>query len=104
MLQLPLIRSQKPRGAPKMARGSQDVRVANTSSQPRRSSSIGAGDTFIAGLLFGMTCHPHDWELQRKLSFGVDLATCKVQLDGFQGLATKMGQMGVTQTSCLDRT
>jgi len=40
-------------------------------------------------MLYGMICHGSDWDLQTKLSFAVELATCKVQLDGFDGLADK---------------
>lgn len=49
-------------------------------------STIGAGDTFIAALLFGVACHGSDWDSERKLRFAVDLATKKVQMDGFAGL------------------
>lgn len=49
-------------------------------------SSLGAGDTFIAGVLFGLICHPDDWSAEAKLAFGVELATRKVQRDGFAGL------------------
>ena len=34
-----------------------------------------------------MTCHGSDWDTETKLSFAVELATSKVQLDGFDGLA-----------------
>lgn len=48
-------------------------------------SAIGAGDTFIAGALFGALArdmHP----LAKNLQFAVDLATLKVQRDGFTDL------------------
>ncbi|KAL1847662.1 hypothetical protein VTK73DRAFT_10302 [Phialemonium thermophilum] len=48
--------------------------------------TIGAGDTFVAGILFGVACHRRDWDLEQKLRFAVDLATRKVQIDGFAGL------------------
>ncbi|TLS28413.1 hypothetical protein PpBr36_01577 [Pyricularia pennisetigena] len=57
--------------------GNDDIRVVDT---------VGAGDTFIAGILFGFACHPDDWDLPRKLRFAVRLATQKVQMDGFGGL------------------
>ncbi len=37
-------------------------------------------------MLFGMVCHGGDWDVPTKLAFAVDLASRKVQLDGFQGL------------------
>lgn len=49
-------------------------------------STIGAGDTFIAGMLFGLVCHAHDWSQQERLAFATELATKKVQIDGFVGL------------------
>lgn len=49
-------------------------------------SSIGAGDTFVAGMLFGILCHEHDWDNVRKLQFATELAGLKVRQDGFQGL------------------
>jgi ketohexokinase len=54
---------------------------------------VGAGDTFIAGTLYGLLCHDsiekgpsEHWNDQRKLSFAVALATLKVQQEGFDGL------------------
>ncbi|KAM7217411.1 Ketohexokinase [Rhypophila decipiens] len=47
--------------------------------------TIGAGDTFIAGMLFGLVCHTH-WSRQERLAFATELATKKVQIDGFAGL------------------
>jgi len=38
-------------------------------------------------MLYSMTCRSSDWDLQTKLSFAVELATRKVQLDGFDGVA-----------------
>ncbi|AEO56213.1 hypothetical protein MYCTH_2116851 [Thermothelomyces thermophilus ATCC 42464] len=46
--------------------------------------TIGAGDTFIAAMLYGL--HADAWSRETKLSFGVDLATKKVQREGFAGL------------------
>lgn len=56
-------------------------------SDPALHSTVGAGDTFNAGMLYSMTCRSSDWDLQTKLSFAVELATRKVQLDGFDGVA-----------------
>ncbi|KAG7127916.1 Ketohexokinase like protein [Verticillium longisporum] len=50
--------------------------------------TVGAGDTFIACVLYGLA-HRCDW-LNREavLGFAVDTATLKVQREGFDGLAT----------------
>ncbi|KAG4218889.1 hypothetical protein PC116_g32631, partial [Phytophthora cactorum] len=50
--------------------------------------TVGAGDTFIAGMLFGLLCHDDDWDTEKKVQFAVQLATCKVQRDGFDGLGS----------------
>ncbi|KAK3686022.1 Ribokinase-like protein [Podospora appendiculata] len=50
--------------------------------------TIGAGDTFIAGMVYGLICHTHDWSLEAKLAFAVSLSTAKVQREGFAGLAS----------------
>ncbi|EHA55306.1 hypothetical protein MGG_15061 [Pyricularia oryzae 70-15] len=63
-----------------------DVHVDNGNDDIRVVDTVGAGDTFIAGILFGFACHPDDWDLPRKLRFAVRLATQKVQMDGFGGL------------------
>jgi ketohexokinase len=49
-------------------------------------SPIGAGDTFIAGMLFGILCHRDDWDEERKLRFAIELSGLKVCQEGFQGL------------------
>jgi ketohexokinase len=46
-------------------------------------SAIGAGDTFIAGMLYGLTQHADDWKLKEKLGFANELAGRKVYLNGF---------------------
>ncbi|EED18143.1 ketohexokinase, putative [Talaromyces stipitatus ATCC 10500] len=48
--------------------------------------SIGAGDTFLAGMLFGILCHEDDWDQERKLRFATELAGLKVCQEGFQNL------------------
>ncbi|RBR14087.1 hypothetical protein FVER53590_08014 [Fusarium verticillioides] len=52
--------------------------------------AVGAGDTFIAGMLYGLICHPDDWSMGQKLGFAVRLATLKVQREGFDGLGRDM--------------
>jgi ketohexokinase len=49
-------------------------------------SAIGAGDTFIAGMLYGLNCHEKDWDLSRKLGFANRVAGMKVTQEGFSGL------------------
>lgn len=46
-------------------------------------SSIGAGDTFIAGMLYGLTQHAGTWNLKQKLEYANELAGRKVYLNGF---------------------
>ncbi|KAI7782077.1 D-sorbose [Diaporthe eres] len=53
-------------------------------------AAIGAGDTFVAGVLYGLLCRRGEWTDQRIIRFAVDLATTKIQQDGFGGLASKM--------------
>ncbi|KAM3517246.1 hypothetical protein NHJ13051_009152 [Beauveria bassiana] len=51
--------------------------------------SVGAGDTFIAGMLYGLTTGGYEntpWDARRCVRFAVDLATLKVQREGFAGL------------------
>ncbi|KAL2216218.1 Ribokinase-like protein [Thermoascus aurantiacus ATCC 26904] len=58
--------------------------------------SIGAGDTFIAGMLYALICHGTDaadaWPLDRAVSFATELAGRKVEQEGFEGLGEKMGE------------
>jgi ketohexokinase len=51
--------------------------------------TIGAGDTFIAGMLFALNNHD-EWPLQRKLEFSNELAGRKVLQEGFGNLGVKM--------------
>lgn len=48
--------------------------------------SIGAGDTFVAGMLFALSHHKEDWSLGQKLAFANELAGRKVFQEGFDGI------------------
>ncbi|MBE3044746.1 hypothetical protein IMZ48_19735 [Candidatus Bathyarchaeota archaeon] len=37
-------------------------------------------------MLYGLTCRHSDWDARAKLRFAVDLASLKVQREGFEGL------------------
>ena len=54
------------------------------------SSTIGAGDTFIAGILYACLVHEDDWPLEQKLEFANELAGRKVVQEGFTGLGQIM--------------
>ena len=59
-------------------------------------SAVGAGDTFVAGILYKLTAidgqqrntqlNVDDVMARDALTFAVGLATRKIQIDGFQGL------------------
>lgn len=49
-------------------------------------SSIGAGDTFIAGILYALIWRDGDWDLSKKLGFANRVAGMKVAQEGFGGL------------------
>ncbi|PWY86901.1 pfkB family kinase [Aspergillus heteromorphus CBS 117.55] len=49
--------------------------------------TIGAGDTFIAGILYALLCRGDEWNLSQKLGFANRLAGMKVSQEGFAGLA-----------------
>jgi fructose-1-phosphate kinase PfkB-like protein len=61
-----------------------DTRANNTS------STVGAGDTFIAGILYSYLAHLQDWQLPQKLEFANKLAGRKVVQEGFAGLGAMM--------------
>ncbi len=52
--------------------------------------TIGAGDTFIAGILYSFLKFDHEWDLARKLSFAIELAGRKVVREGFDQLGRDM--------------
>ncbi|MCJ1384401.1 hypothetical protein MMC17_007517 [Xylographa soralifera] len=60
-------------------------RIASEHKWPllRKRDSTGAGDTFIAGMLFGLLCR-QDWRLEKQLSFANELAGRKVGKKGSQ--------------------
>lgn len=37
-------------------------------------------------MLYALACHSIDWDTRAKLRFAVNLATLKVQREGFEGL------------------
>lgn len=51
--------------------------------------TIGAGDTFVAGMLFCLNNY-EEWDLQRKLEFANEVAGRKVLQEGFGNLGAKM--------------
>ncbi|KAJ2906636.1 uncharacterized protein MKZ38_000891 [Zalerion maritima] len=53
-------------------------------------ASIGAGDTFIAGVLYSAMWHGADWDAKGIVSFAVELASRKVQQEGFGGLGAEV--------------
>ncbi|KAJ5542240.1 hypothetical protein N7535_004663 [Penicillium sp. DV-2018c] len=48
--------------------------------------TIGAGDTFNAGLLYGLIWRQQDWDFRKTLEFANLVAGLKVTQDGFQNL------------------
>ncbi|KAJ9352081.1 hypothetical protein DTO027B9_6013 [Paecilomyces variotii] len=56
--------------------------------------TIGAGDTFIAGILYALNFHGNSrsesWTLERSLGFATELAGRKVIQEGFGGLGEQM--------------
>lgn len=51
------------------------------------SSTIGAGDTFIAGMLYSLIWRDNEWDIERKLGFANRVAGMKVAQDGFGDLS-----------------
>jgi ketohexokinase len=47
--------------------------------------TIGAGDTFIAGMLYAWLCQKN-WDLQKKIHFANRVAGMKVGQEAFSGL------------------
>ena len=59
---------------------------------PAGNSTIGAGDTFIAGILYGLRYDAQDWSMADKLAFANRLAGQKVLQEGFAGLVDAVEQ------------
>ncbi|KAL1860198.1 hypothetical protein Plec18170_002148, partial [Paecilomyces lecythidis] len=58
--------------------------------------TIGAGDTFIAGILYALNCHGSSasasWDLEKSLAFATEVAGRKVIQEGFGGLGEQMAE------------
>jgi sugar/nucleoside kinase (ribokinase family) len=54
-------------------------------------STIGAGDTFIAGILYGLFYNSKNRDLEKALKFANELAGRKVTQEGFSGLMKGLG-------------
>lgn len=57
--------------------------------------TVGAGDTFVAGMMYALSRREKGWDLQQKLAFANELAGRKVIQDGFAGLADKLSTFTV---------
>lgn len=55
------------------------------SKDSRPTDSVGAGDTFVAGMLYGMFVQ-RGWKMDQRLYFANELAGRKVYQEGFKGL------------------
>ena len=55
-------------------------------------SPVGAGDTFIAGMLYGLICRS-EWNVDDKLRFAVRVAGLKVAQEGFRGLGRALDEL-----------
>lgn len=58
--------------------------------KPDVSSTIGAGDTFIAGMMYAVIQRGEAWPLLQKLRFANEIAGRKVMQEGFSGLGNLM--------------
>lgn len=68
--------------------------------------TVGAGDTFIAGVLYGLVCKPEDeclWadqDLERVVCFANGLAGRKVGQEGFAGLLNRTDASAELYMAC----
>ncbi|KAJ5584692.1 pfkB family kinase [Penicillium hispanicum] len=51
--------------------------------------TVGAGDTFIAGMLYALNCKEQEWSVADKLLFAIWIAGAKVSQEGFSGLGQR---------------
>lgn len=66
------------------------ARMESEEGDKRVVDTIGAGDTFIAGMLFGLQRTDDQHSLQHQLDFACTLAGRKVYQEGFHGLGEQM--------------
>jgi ketohexokinase len=68
--------------------------TANTSADSKSYSTVGAGDTFIAGLMFAhaVSSSEHLYIPASSMQFAAELAGRKIVQEGFQGLGQAMSQ------------
>ena len=66
----------------------------NPSQDPRPVDSVGAGDTFIAAVLYGILAQT-GWGTDERLVFATELAGRKVYQEGFAGLGAKIRESEV---------
>ena len=59
------------------------------SKDPCVTDTVGAGDTFTAGMLYGMFMQ-ESWNIDQRLNFANELAGRKVYQEGFKGLGEAM--------------
>ncbi|KAL4884410.1 Ribokinase-like protein [Aspergillus karnatakaensis] len=59
---------------------------AHTPERFQVADPIGAGDTFIAGMLYGILCKGDSWDLSQKLMMANQLAVAKLSQEGFGDL------------------
>lgn len=56
-------------------------------------SPVGAGDTFIAGMLYALNCRDKNWSIAESVEFAVGVAGMKVFQEGFSGLGNVLSSL-----------